>query len=79
MNASYRVRYRLPGQWFWRRGKATADGFIHDEEVHHRQAICRYLVFADGGVIYLPTDTALWFGPERQSIIKERIRQEAGR
>ena len=69
---SYIVRYRQPGQWFWRKVKnVIGDGVYPDIR-------CRYLSLADDTLIMMSIHAEIRFPPQRMIVIQNQMSKEAG-
>lgn len=74
---TYTVRYRRPGQWFWRRLKGVkGDGILFGQG--GGVAPMRYFILADDSRIELPMSMMFLFDSGRCRMIEEEIRREAG-
>lgn len=70
MRKTYDIKYRQPGQWFWRRlKKVQGDGV---------DANFRFFHLEDDSIVYCSRDAEVWFPKERQEIIAKRMSQEIG-
>lgn len=66
----YTAKYRVPGQFFWRKIK----GVIGDGIDKH----FRYIVLQDDSILYLPISSEVFFSKERVVAITDKLSKEAG-
>ena len=71
MKETYTVKYRQPGQWFWRKVKnVKATGFVEGKFwTFHTENDALY---------YVSGDAEIYFPSERQAIITHQMSKEAG-
>jgi hypothetical protein len=78
MEILYTVKYRLPGQWFWRKIK-NVKGDSSIPELTNTNHPYRIILKADGGRFEIPWTAEFVFSKEREASIAASIRREAGR
>lgn len=77
MKRTYHVRYRAPGQWFWRKIKnVTGDEVLGNPGV--TQYWCRVFTCENDSIRYLPLSYEIEFPPERQALITHQMSAEIG-
>ena len=70
MKETYVVKYRQPGQWFWRKVKnVKGDGV---------EGMFRYFHMENDSIVYVSCDSEVVFPPERQAIITHKMSCEIG-
>ena len=70
MKITYTVKYRQPGQWFWRTLKnVQADGIEKGFRFFHLQ---------DDSLFYISLDAEVYFSPVRQTVIASNMAKEIG-
>jgi hypothetical protein len=70
MIEEYTVKYRQPGQLFWRKLKrVTGDGF---------DGGARFFRTVDDNIVWVSTQAEVIFGPQRQKVVVYRMSKEAG-
>lgn len=70
MKETYQVKYRQPGQWFWRKVKnVKGDGV---------ESSFRFFHLDDDTLIYISCNSEVIFPPERQRIITDKMSREVG-
>lgn len=71
MATEYTVRYKAPGQIFWRKiRRVIGDGI--------EPGVFRWFVTASDEMIYIPMDSQVHFPKERKVGIMEGMSKEAG-
>ena len=68
---TYKIRYRNPGQLFWRTLKRVVGDAVEPGQF-------RWFVLEDGRMIYLALGAEVEFSAERQAVIAEKMRNESG-
>lgn len=72
----YAVKYRQPGQIFWRKLKRVqGDGFVPEDP---GPKACRYFTLEDGTMIYVSLDAEVEFDKYRNQVITKKMSREAG-
>jgi hypothetical protein len=70
MKETYKVKYRQPGQWFWRTIKnVKGDGV---------EGLFRFFYTEDDVLIYVSCNAEVVFGKERQAVILSKMSREVG-
>jgi len=68
----YTVKYKLLGQWFWRKVKGVkGDGFLSETNA-------RFLILSDETRIEIPVTSTFRFSPNRFRLTEQQISREAG-
>lgn len=70
MKDSYTIKYRQPGQIFWRKLKnVTGDGVENSYRFFHR---------TDDSIVFLSQQAEVIFCPDRQKVITQRMSKQSG-
>ena len=67
----YKVRYRNPGQLFWRVLKRVEGDGIEPGQF-------RWFVLEDGRMVYVALGAEVEFSAQRRNVIAEKMRKESG-
>lgn len=71
MTTEYTVKYKVPGQIFWRNiRRVIGDGI--------EPGMFRWFATADDEMVYIPLDSQVWFPKERRTSILAAMSKEAG-
>lgn len=70
MKETYTVKYRQPGQIFWRKVKNVKGDGVQDK--------FRFVTREDDSIVYFSLDAEVIFPSERQAIIAHKMSKEAG-
>lgn len=68
---TYKVRYKSPGQWFWRTIKNVIGDAIEPGQF-------RWFLLEDGRMIYVSLDAEVEFSTDRHKVISNSIKKESG-
>ncbi len=74
----YTVKYKMPGQFFWRKLKGVKGDGILFGGPHNETIASRYFIMTDDSRIEMPVSMMFIFDPLRCRVISEGIRREAG-
>lgn len=66
----YGVRYRNPGQFFWRRLRAVGDGV--------EPGLFRWFLLDDERLVYVSLNAEVEFSKERKMAVAASMRRETG-
>jgi hypothetical protein len=70
MKETYKIKYRQPGQWFWRTVKnVKGDGV---------EGLFRFFQTESDDLIYVSCNAEVIFSKERQAIITHKMSRDAG-
>jgi len=70
MKETYTIRYRQPGQLFWRKVRnVKGDGVDGSFRFFHAE---------DDSILYISSASEVYFPPERQAIITHKMSKEVG-
>ena len=68
---TYKIRYRNPGQLFWRTLKRVVGDAVEPGQF-------RWFVLEDGRMIYVALGAEVEFSAKRREVIAEKMRKETG-
>ena len=90
MSGTYTIRYRLRGQWFWRKLKRVKDDMIiygRKEDLPQPNGtfitagfdpLYRSIIDDEDNIHVIPLDAEMVFPKERQACLSRRLRKESG-
>lgn len=68
---TYRIRYRVPGQIFWRRLKRVVGDAVEP-------GLFRWFYLENGQTIFIPLESEVIFYKDRTELEAKKIKQETG-